>query len=150
MRRVIFVICITLLSTEAFSYGNVHCVKAPTGEITCFTKVNLPQFTDAESATTDDCRARYPNGEFTTCNHPIVDHDFRNLCVAVHVDPQQQTYFAIEQKASDAVVRSLANCINEQHQGFSCTRLAVACDGEGVPLTANSSDPLAAPAPQEE
>jgi len=134
MRRLLLVICFTLLSTDAFSYGNVLCVNAPTGGVTCYADVNRSLFTDAESATAFSCRQQYPNAEFTICNHPAVGQTFQNLCVAVFTNSANKPFYSIQRTEAAAKGQAFASCVNSESHGFSCTLQVHACDGSGIPL----------------
>lgn len=151
MRRIIFAIAITLIATDAFAYGTVICHSLATG-IDCVAVENAPRASDAAIAANQACQTRHPTAAEDFCNisRSVLWQPFQNACVAVFTNSQRQTFLAVEQAAFNAIATAFTRCMNsssEERRGLDCTRVALACDGNGIPLASAAPAPAPLPAP---
>src|SRR5665213_1217844 len=131
MRRLILATLISLISTPAFCVGSVECFSL-FGKVDCFTSVN---FKDQEVATLAAHTQCVSANSGMLCTGPIVSRNFQNDCAAVFVNSENRLFFASSSLATGAIGQALGLCVNSSSgSGFSCRRLALACDGTGVPL----------------
>jgi hypothetical protein len=158
MRCVVLAVVTALFTTNALAYSSLVCYPTSSG-VDCIVSPSFPLFTDSEMAAHKECVTRYHDENNTFCPHPVFARDFQDGCIAVYTDPQQKPFFAFDTRAQAAIGQAIANCANSQHQGFSCKRVALACDGSGEPLpasqtaTQNHNSPdvprVASPSPQQ-
>jgi hypothetical protein len=149
MRRIILATVITFITTHAFAYGTVLCHSIATG-IDCVTVENALRASDSAIAANQACKARYPTAGEDFCNisSSVIWQHFQNACVAVFTNSQRQPFLAVEQTALNATATALTRCVSSSRQaGVDCTRAALACDGNGIPLISPAPATTAQPAP---
>jgi hypothetical protein len=155
MRRIILATVVTFITTHAFAYGTVLCHSLAT-DIDCVTVENALRASDSAIAANQACKARYPTAGEDFCNisSSVIWQHFQNACVAVFTNSQQKPFLAVEQAALNAIATALTRCISssrEERRGSDCKRVALACDGNGIPLISSAPAPavaaVAKPAP---
>jgi hypothetical protein len=147
MRFLILASAFALFTTNAFAYGSLSCY--PTSSPPeCITSTFLP-LSDAEHAVYETCTALHPSEALGLCTKPLLSQSYQNSCIAVFINSQSNLFYAIRTLSADAIANALGLCINSEHQGVSCKRIALSCDGNASPPTATSQAPKGQPALQQ-